>query len=75
VSDLRPNGLRQPRPDRLAPAHRLFDEILRRHAIACERGEPVYFDPLSSLSVFTAAFLAERGVCCTSGCRHCPFDD
>jgi len=23
--------------------------------------------------VFTAAFLAERGTCCESGCRHCPY--
>jgi hypothetical protein len=23
--------------------------------------------------VFTAKFLRERGYCCESGCRHCPF--
>ena len=23
--------------------------------------------------VFTAAFLARRGRCCGSGCRHCPY--
>ncbi|TWT96824.1 hypothetical protein Pla108_25980 [Botrimarina colliarenosi] len=23
--------------------------------------------------VFTAAFLARRGVCCDNGCRHCPY--
>ena len=23
--------------------------------------------------VFTAHFLAKRGYCCESGCRHCPY--
>ncbi|MEY3367337.1 MAG: hypothetical protein RI973_492 [Bacteroidota bacterium] len=23
--------------------------------------------------VFTAKFLKERGYCCKSGCRHCPY--
>lgn len=23
--------------------------------------------------VFTALFLQERGYCCNSGCRHCPY--
>jgi len=23
--------------------------------------------------VFTAEYLRERGYCCTSGCRHCPY--
>lgn len=25
------------------------------------------------LFVFTAQYLLERGYCCTSGCRHCPY--
>lgn len=25
------------------------------------------------LMVFTAEYLRERGYCCTSGCRHCPY--
>jgi hypothetical protein len=24
--------------------------------------------------VFTEKFLRERGYCCESGCRHCPYD-
>jgi len=24
--------------------------------------------------VFTAAYHLKRGVCCGSGCRHCPYD-
>jgi hypothetical protein len=23
--------------------------------------------------VFTAQYLRDRGYCCTSGCRHCPY--
>jgi hypothetical protein len=25
------------------------------------------------LLVFTAQYLRDRGYCCTSGCRHCPY--
>lgn len=38
-----------------------------------ERGVPVYTDPVSALSVFTADFLDRRNYCCDSGCRHCPY--
>lgn len=48
-------------------------EILRRHGTALDAGLPVYADPHSGLSVFTSEFLARRGYCCDSGCRHCPF--
>ena len=48
-------------------------EILRRHRTALDDGLPVYADPQSGLSVFTSEFLARRGFCCESGCRHCPF--
>jgi hypothetical protein len=48
-------------------------EILRRHGEALQRGEPVYTDPVSGFSVFTSEFLATRGYCCESGCRHCPY--
>jgi hypothetical protein len=43
------------------------------HAAAVAAGEPCYMDPSTGLSVFTAAFHADRGYCCDSGCRHCPF--
>ncbi|MEP6297119.1 MAG: DUF5522 domain-containing protein [Ilumatobacter sp.] len=48
-------------------------EILERHRAAVDANLPTYADPLSGFSVFTAAFLARRGYCCESGCRHCPF--
>jgi len=43
----------------------------QREAIALRL--PTYRDPTSGFAVFTAAFLAERGTCCASGCRHCPY--
>jgi hypothetical protein len=44
-----------------------------RHSAAVAAGEVAYRDPRTGYSVFTAAFLAERGYCCGNGCRHCPF--
>ncbi len=34
-------------------------------------GIDYYFD--KGLMVFTEYYLRERGYCCTSGCRHCPY--
>ena len=63
----------RPDPKRLSEHHPQRDEILRRHDDAVRRHVPVYTDPVSGLSVFTAAFLERRGYCCDSGCRHCPY--
>jgi hypothetical protein len=46
---------------------------MRRHGDAVARGSAAYFDPVTGLAVFTARFLADRGYCCSSGCRHCPY--
>lgn len=73
VPPLRDQYLATPHPDRLTPHHRRFGEIIARHATAVAAGESCYADPDTGLTVFTAAFLAERGYCCESGCRHCPF--
>lgn len=62
-----------PDPRRLRLNHPQRAQILRAHADAVARGLPVYADPVSGLSVFTAVFLADRGYCCESGCRHCPY--
>jgi len=34
-------------------------------------GEDYYYE--GPYMVFTAKFLRERGFCCESGCRHCPW--
>jgi hypothetical protein len=44
------------------------------HDAAEAAGEPGYVDPASGLFVMTARYLHERGQCCGSGCRHCPYD-
>jgi Family of unknown function (DUF5522) len=48
-------------------------DALRAHTVAVERGEPTYVDPKSGYLVFTEVALRERGECCGSGCRHCPY--
>jgi hypothetical protein len=52
----------------------LEPEAVAAHERAIEAGEPGYLDPTSGLFVLTAAYLRERGTCCGSGCRHCPYD-
>jgi hypothetical protein len=48
-------------------------EILAAYSAASAAGEAGYLDPVTGLFVFTAAYLATRGACCDSGCRHCPY--
>jgi hypothetical protein len=51
------------------------EAIRRAHDDAARRGDPTYDDPVTGYMVFTAAALLERGQCCGSGCRHCPYSD
>lgn len=37
-----------------------------------EFGKDYYFNE-DGFMVFTAHYLKERGYCCGSGCRHCPY--
>lgn len=66
-------GPDEPHPSRLPADHPHRPEILRRHAAAVAAGEPGYTDPVTGLFVLTSAYLAARGSCCDSGCRHCPY--
>lgn len=50
---------------------RRIDEI---HSKAVADGETGYFDPETGLFVFTALQHLNRGYCCGSGCRHCPYE-
>jgi len=68
-----PDALAMPHPDRCGPRNPHWDEILRRHRAAMASGEATYVDPASSFVVFTAQFLWDRGYCCDTGCRHCPY--
>ena len=40
-----------------------------------EAGRDYYTDPATGFMGFTERYLAERGYCCGSGCRHCPYGD
>ncbi|MEI7971025.1 MAG: DUF5522 domain-containing protein [Actinomycetota bacterium] len=74
MSVLRPDGIDVALVIRLNPKNPRFDEIQSRHSSAIEAGNPSYRDPASGLTVMTSKFLASRGYCCLSGCRHCPFE-
>lgn len=43
------------------------------HDEACRQSRLQYEDPETGYSVFTALAHKERGYCCGSGCRHCPY--
>lgn len=71
----RPGWRLLPHPGRFAPSDLDFDEALRRHERAMDAGLSTYRDPATGSSVMTADYLASRGWCCGSGCRHCPWED
>ena len=73
MTELADRPLTEPHPSRLRPddPHRVA--ILAAHSRAMAAGAPGYLDPTNGLFVLTAGFLAERGICCGRGCRHCPY--
>jgi hypothetical protein len=70
-----PDELLEPHPRRLPPDTPRHDEIIALHEATVRRGGTRYRDPLSGLWVMTASHLWERGYCCYSSCRHCPWVD
>ena len=73
MDELRDGFLDAPRRDRLDVRHPHRSEILEAHRRAMAAGLSAYRDPATGLSVMTAAYLAEGGICCRAGCRHCPY--
>jgi Family of unknown function (DUF5522) len=65
--------LAEAHPSRLSPDDPAFEEIIRAHTEALGAGADTYVDPRTGYTVLTARFLARRGHCCESGCRHCPY--
>jgi hypothetical protein len=59
---------------RIDKNHPKYYEIITLHKKAIEEQKDFYIDPDSGFSVFTAEYLLNRGYCCGSGCRHCPYD-
>lgn len=68
-----PDELRIPHAGRLPPTTPGYDAVVAAHENAIAKGEPGYLDPITDLFVMTTAYLWERGECCDSGCRHCPY--
>ena len=44
------------------------------HDDACREGKDTYIDPKTGYTVFTELAHKQRGRCCGSGCRHCPYN-
>jgi hypothetical protein len=68
-----PDARRVPLTTRLSPEHPAYPAIVAAHEDAIDGGRPGYLDPLTGYFVFTANAHWERGSCCSSGCRHCPY--
>jgi hypothetical protein len=51
----------------------LSPEVVAAHDAAVRAARDWYPDPATGYMVLTGEFLAARGVCCGSGCRHCPY--
>ena len=62
-----------PDPSRLDPSRRDYALIIATHDAAVTAGERTYPDPSTGLIVQTRNAHLERGTCCNSGCRHCPW--
>ena len=45
----------------------------KAHRQALKNRESFYIDPQTGFHVFTEIGLRQRGHCCGSGCRHCPY--
>jgi len=73
VRELRVDGIEVPLPRRYGSTNRFYEQGMAAHRNAIARNLPAYRDPVTGFAVFTAVFLAARGSCCLSGCRHCPF--
>jgi hypothetical protein len=55
------------------PPQPLVPDIEALHTTACASKAATYIDPATGYTVFTARAHSERGYCCGSQCRHCPF--
>ncbi|MEZ5379408.1 MAG: DUF5522 domain-containing protein [Acidimicrobiales bacterium] len=69
---LRANHL-VPHPDRFDATDPANQSAMAAHDAAVAAGHGGYLDPATGLFVMTALGLANRGTCCSNGCRHCPF--
>jgi hypothetical protein len=69
-----PPGRRAPLTERLDPSRADHATIVAAHERALAAGRDGYVDPSTGYLVFTAQALWDRGRCCHTGCRHCPYE-
>jgi len=57
------------------PAKRVRDieDYVEIHRQAVAQGKVTYDDPENGYTVFSEVYMLQRGWCCGSGCRHCPY--
>ena len=73
MDELRDDFLDVPLTHRLPIGDQVRERILAAHRRSVELGLSTYRDPTTGLTVMTAGYLADRGYCCSAGCRHCPY--
>jgi hypothetical protein len=66
-------GLMLPHPWRMDLRRAGAVEAIAAHEEAVAAGQPGYMDPRTGKFVMTARYHWDRGSCCESGCRHCPY--
>ncbi|XP_004685310.1 PREDICTED: uncharacterized protein C1orf53 homolog [Condylura cristata] len=73
----RPRSPRRPERAGGRPAREELTRAERRiadlHAAACAAGQLTYVDPATGYVVLTQLAHLQRGKCCGSACRHCPY--
>lgn len=55
--------------------NKLPEPINTLHKEAIYNKQKYYIDPATGKKVLTSYYLKNRGFCCCSGCRHCPWDE
>ncbi|XP_062973415.1 uncharacterized protein C1orf53 homolog [Elgaria multicarinata webbii] len=49
------------------------ERLVQLHEEACAAGQHTYVDPVTCYLVLTKVAHLQRGHCCGSSCRHCPY--
>jgi hypothetical protein len=73
--DAVPADRRAPLTERLDPGRGDHAAVVAAHERSLALDQDGYLDPSTGYFVFNAQALWERGECCSSGCRHCPYED
>ncbi|XP_028629646.1 uncharacterized protein C1orf53 homolog [Grammomys surdaster] len=72
-----PSSLGTPEGEPRHPASRELTaaekHIAELHRAACAAGQLSYVDPATGYVVLTRLAHLQRGACCGSACRHCPY--